>query len=281
MPAVSQTLIYLQAVSCRHGCVAAALYRAEFQQAIIGNRRPAIGEWPSPAELPAPIAGLFLDADCGSLYFLGCFNHAFEEFTMRSLIMVLLLAMSSPTIAIAGFQFPANMVDVEATEESAYAGLAWSLGSGASRTPEVSIGFQSIDIDTSEDIKGGFDVNFRFALDGANLPNSYDLRVSHLFGEADMIGNAGIGYDSATRSLFATLATQTDHLRLGADFDGSSIAPSAEILSLHGPDAPQPKVACDNIELYLPQDSFVDESTVIRYYAPEGVCLAEFLAQPR
>ena len=153
---------------------------------------------------------------------------------MRFFIVVLSTLFISPALAGGPLLGPVTLVD---TEETGYVGLVWTLNGGISQTPEVSVGFQSVDVETNGDIDEGYDINLRFAWNDMNLPTDYSLRASSLFGDIDMITNLGLGITNKGNVL-ATAGVQGDYLRIGLDLSGAGLEATGEVLSLELPEAP-------------------------------------------
>ena len=154
---------------------------------------------------------------------------------MRIYLVMLLSLFVTP--ALAGAPIPYVVTQVTETEETGYVGLVWTLGGGFNQTPQISAGFQSVDMESSGDVDDGYDINLRFALNGARLPETYSLRASQLFGEKDGIGNVGIGITNGGNWL-ATAGIQGDHVRLGVDLTAEGMTTHGELLSLELADTP-------------------------------------------
>ncbi|MDB2668830.1 hypothetical protein N9Y74_03030 [Alphaproteobacteria bacterium] len=133
---------------------------------------------------------------------------------------------------------PVLLEDRVDREDRGDVGLVWALGGGLQQTPKLTLGFQSLDIKSNSDVDTGFDTNIRFSLNGWTLPNEYSIRLAHLFGEREAVGNVGAGYDSGTQSYFATLGVQDGSVRLGADITMETVTPSLELLTLSRREAP-------------------------------------------
>ncbi len=174
---------------------------------------------------------------------------------MRLYLVMLLSLFVTP--AFAGASYPATPFSTVDTEEAAYVGLVWSLSGGLSQTPDVSAGFQSVDVESDGDIDSGYDVNLRFALNGVSLPETYSVRASSLFGDDEAIGNIGIGFTSGG-SWLASVGLQGDYGRLGVDADANGLTLTGELLTLELPDKPKAELKCiDNGKEY-PEDEFLN-----------------------
>jgi len=188
---------------------------------------------------------------------------------MRFLIPVLLSFFISP--AMAGFSpYSPTALNSAGTEETGYVGLVWSLGAGMNQTPEVSLGFQSVDTESDGDVDSGLDVNLRFAFNGINLPEAYSVRASSLFGDADGIGSVGIGLTNDGNWL-VTAGFQVDYgrLRVDASFDG--LVFTGELLSLELPDSSNATLICDGPQPGAPYELLINE---------DGLCEAFYDGPP-
>jgi hypothetical protein len=165
---------------------------------------------------------------------------------MRFYLVMLLSLFVTPAFAVPGSYPPSEFSTVD-TEEAAYVGLVWSLSGGLSQTPDVSVGFQSVDIESDGDIDSGYDINLRFALNGVSLPETYSMRASSLFGDDEAIGNIGIGFTSGG-SWLATVGLQGDYGRLGVDAAANGLTLTGELLTLELPDKPEAELECMNPE---------------------------------
>ena len=117
------------------------------------------------------------------------------------------------------------------------------MSGGFNQTPDVSAGFQSVDVESNGDIDTGYDINLRFTFAGVSLPETYSLRASSLFGDADGIGNIGIGFTSDGNWL-PTAGLQGDYARLGIDVGAQGLMMTGEVLSVELPNAPAPTLGC-------------------------------------
>ena len=66
---------------------------------------------------------------------------------MRIYLVMLLSLFVTP--ALAGAPIPYVVTQVTETEETGYVGLVWTLGGGFNQTPQISAGFQSVDMESS------------------------------------------------------------------------------------------------------------------------------------
>lgn len=120
------------------------------------------------------------------------------------------------------------------TENRVYAGLVWSLQDKASWIPDLTVGFRSLRVKSSDSVNGG-DISARFKLkDGISFDST---RLSYVGGERDVLGNIGIGYSAVNSSFLGTLAAQGAYTRLGADFqfNGQKFVPYVEVLTVDKP----------------------------------------------
>ena len=177
---------------------------------------------------------------------------------MRLYLVMLLSLFVTPAFAGDGRYSPTLFSTVD-TEETAYVGLVWSLSGGLSQTPDLSAGFQSVDIESDGDIDSGYDVNLRFALNGVSLPETYSVRASSLFGDDEAIGNIGIGFTSGG-SWLATVGLQNDYGRLGVDAAANGLTFTGELLTLELPNKPKAELKCilDGVE--IPEAEFFNRA---------------------
>ncbi len=161
---------------------------------------------------------------------------------MRKFFVLLFVFFSGPALAgslpIGPGPGPVSVEDRVEREDRGYVGLVWALRGGLKQSPQLTVGFQSLDVESNSDVDTGFDANIRFSLNGWTLPNEYSIRLAHLFGEREAVGNVGAGYDSGTQSYFATLGVQDGSVRLGADITMETVTPSLELLTLSRREAP-------------------------------------------
>lgn len=120
------------------------------------------------------------------------------------------------------------------TENRAYAGLVWTLGEKASMTPDLSLGFRSLRVKSSNSVEGG-DLSIRIKLDGGISFDS--TRLSYVGGERDVMGNIGIGYSHTNSSLLGTAAVQGAYTRVGSDYEfaNKKFVPYLEVLTADKP----------------------------------------------
>lgn len=139
------------------------------------------------------------------------------------------------------------------TENRAYAGLVWTLQDQMSWIPDLTIGFRSLRVKSSESVNGG-EISARIKLkDGISFDST---RLSYLGGERNILGNVGIGYSATKSSFLGTLAVQGAHTRLGTDyqFNDNKFVPYLELLTVDKPNKVSKTLGstgyvCDN-ELY-------------------------------
>ena len=169
---------------------------------------------------------------------------------MKKFFVLVFVLFSSPTFAgvLINGPSPVLLEDRVDREDRGYVGLVWALGGGLQQTPKLTLGFQSLDIKSNSDVDTGFDTNIRFSLNGLALPNEYSIRLAHLFGERDAVGNVGVGYASGTQSYFATLGVQDGTVRLGADITMETVTPSLELLTLSRRKAPSQGCSAEGYE---------------------------------
>ena len=120
------------------------------------------------------------------------------------------------------------------TQNRAYAGLVWTLQEKTSVIPDLTIGFRSLRVKSSNSVQGG-DISARFKLkNGISFDST---RLSFVGGERDVLGNIGIGYSIANSSFLGTLAVQGAYSRIGSDFEfaNKKFVPYLEVLTLDKP----------------------------------------------
>jgi hypothetical protein len=120
------------------------------------------------------------------------------------------------------------------TENRAYAGLVWTLQEQMSWVPDLTIGFRSLRVKSSDSVNGG-EISARIKLkDGISFDSS---RLSYVGGERDVLGNIGVGYSATNSSLLGTVAVQGAYSRLGTDyqFNGNKFVPYVEMLTVDKP----------------------------------------------
>lgn len=157
--------------------------------------------------------------------------------------IVLLTLMCSLLVslnAFAGFVIPpaTPITTVEKsqtnTENRAYAGLVWALQDKMSWIPDLTIGFRSLRVKSSDSVNGG-EISARIKLkDGISFDST---RLSYVGGERDVLGNVGIGYSATNSSFLGTFAVQGAYTRLGTDyqFNGNKFVTYLELLTVDKP----------------------------------------------
>ena len=173
---------------------------------------------------------------------------------MRIYFVMLLSLFVTPSLA--GIPYAPTLQNVVDTEETAYVGLVWSLSGGFNQTPDVSAGFQSVDVESNGDIDTGYDINLRFTFAGVSLPETYSMRASSLFGDDEAIGNIGIGFTSGG-SWLATVGLQGDYGRLGVDAAANGLTFTGELLTLELPDKPKAELKCIGGGNEYPEDEYL------------------------
>ena len=139
---------------------------------------------------------------------------------------------SAPPIAATPLTSPSQ--SQTETENRAYAGLVWTLQDQMSFIPDLTIGFRSLRVKSSDSVNGG-EVSARIKLkDGLSFDST---RLSYVGGERDVLGNVGIGYSATNSSFLGTLAVQGAYTRLGTDyqFNGNKFVPYLELLTADKP----------------------------------------------
>ncbi|WP_290699751.1 hypothetical protein [Amphritea sp.] len=101
--------------------------------------------------------------------------------------------------------------DVEESKDEAFIGFNWALG--GSLTPELILGFRSVDVNSDGDVEGaGTSISFSL------LKTSFDkIKVFGIKGNDDLAGELGFGFSLLNQSWLGTLGAQGDHFNIGAD----------------------------------------------------------------
>jgi hypothetical protein len=126
------------------------------------------------------------------------------------------------------------------TENRAYAGLVWTLQDKMSAIPDLTLGFRSLRVKSTDSVNG-VEVSTRIKLkEGISLDST---RLSYLGGERNVLGNVGLGYSFSSASLLGTIAVQGPYMRVGSDYQFSkrNFLPYLEVLTLGNPNKVQPK----------------------------------------
>ena len=120
------------------------------------------------------------------------------------------------------------------TENRAYAGLVWALQDKMSLIPDLTLGFRSLRVKSSDSVNGA-DISARIKLkDGFGFDST---RLVYVGGERDVLGNIGVGYSNSNKSFLGTVAVQGPYSRLGTDFEftNKKFVPYLELLTLEKP----------------------------------------------
>ena len=120
------------------------------------------------------------------------------------------------------------------TENRAYAGLVWTLKERTSWIPDLTLGFRSLRVKSSDSVDG-VDLSARIKLNGGVAFDS--TRLDYVGGERDILGNIGFGYSNTNSSFLGTLAVQGPYLRVGSDYEltNKRFVPYLELLTLDKP----------------------------------------------
>ncbi len=151
-------------------------------------------------------------------------------------LMVMLFALS--VNAFAGFVAPPIATTTTTsntdTENRAYAGLVWSLKDKMSFIPDLTLGFRSLRVKSSNSVSGG-DISARIKLNNGIAFDS--TRLSYIGGDRDLLGDIGIGYSKTNASFLGTLAVQGPYLKIGSDYEltNHQFVPYLEVLTLDKP----------------------------------------------
>jgi len=138
------------------------------------------------------------------------------------------------------------------TENRVYAGLVWTLKQKASTIPDLTLGFRSLRVKSTDSVNG-LEVSTRIKFKEGILLDS--ARLSFVGGERNVLGNVGVGYSVVNSSFLGTLAVQGSHSRLGADYllTGNKFVPYIEALTLNSPNKVQPRNGSTS---YVCEDGF-------------------------
>lgn len=132
------------------------------------------------------------------------------------------------------------------TENRAYAGLVWTLQDKMSLMPDLTLGFRSLRVKSTDSVEGA-DLSARFKLkDGIAFDST---RLVYVGGERDVLGNIGVGYSNTNQSFLGTVAVQGPYSRLGTDFEftNKKFVPYLELLTLEKPNKTVKKSTTTNI----------------------------------
>lgn len=145
------------------------------------------------------------------------------------------------------------------TENRVYAGFVWTLQEKTSWIPDLSIGFRSLRVKSSDSVNGG-EISARIKLkDGISFDST---RLSYVGGERDVLGNIGIGYSLTNSSLLGTVAIQGAYSRIGTDyqFNGNNFVPYLELLTVDKPNKVSKKAG--TLVQTCPSGYVLDETAV-------------------
>lgn len=122
------------------------------------------------------------------------------------------------------------------TENRVYAGLIWTLKDKTSWIPDLTFGFRSLRVKSSNSVNGG-DVSARIKLyDGVAFDS---VVLSYVGGKRDILGNLGLGYSFTNSSFLGALDAQGAYTRIGSDFqfNDKKFIPHLEILTVDKPNS--------------------------------------------
>jgi hypothetical protein len=152
----------------------------------------------------------------------------------KLLLLSSLLAISVNAIAGGSLITPTSYKSNTDTENRVYAGLVWTLQEKMSLIPDLTLGFRSLRVKSSDSVEGA-DISARIKLkDGVAFDST---RLVYVGGERDILGNIGIGYSNTNSSLLGTVAIQGPYSRVGTDFEftNKKFVPYLEVLTLDKP----------------------------------------------
>lgn len=120
------------------------------------------------------------------------------------------------------------------TENRAYAGLIWTFKDKASWLPDLTLGFRSLRVKSSDSVSGG-DLSTRIKLsDGVAIDS---VVLSYVGGKRDLLGNLGVGYSLTNASILGSAAVQAAYTKIGTDFqlNDKRFIPYVQLLTLDKP----------------------------------------------
>ncbi|MDO6562179.1 hypothetical protein Q4488_02180 [Amphritea sp. 1_MG-2023] len=102
-----------------------------------------------------------------------------------------------------------TLTDVEESKDEIFAGLNWELG--GSLTPQLVIGFRSVDVKSDGDVEGaGTSISFSL------LEKRFDkFKLFGIKGNDDVAGELGVGYGFINQHWLAMLGAQGDYINIG------------------------------------------------------------------
>jgi hypothetical protein len=139
----------------------------------------------------------------------------------------------APTVT-PGITIPGVSKSDTDTENRAYAGLIWTLKDKASWIPDLTLGFRSLRVKSSDSVNGG-DLSTRIKLsDGIAIDS---VVLSYVGGKRDLLGNLGVGYSLTNASILGTAAVQAAYTKIGTDFqfNDKRFVPYIQLLTLDKP----------------------------------------------
>ena len=165
---------------------------------------------------------------------------------MRIKLLILLILNLTSLVAYAGVPGPIIPPPVIAapavsrpnadTENRVYAGLIWTLKDKTSWIPDLTFGFRSLRVKSSNSVNGG-DVSARIKLyDGVAFDS---VVLSYVGGKRDILGNLGLGYSFTNSSFLGALDAQGAYTRFGSDFqfNDKKFIPHLELLTVDKPNS--------------------------------------------
>ena len=120
------------------------------------------------------------------------------------------------------------------TQNRAYAGLIWTLKDRTSWIPDLTFGFRSLRVKSSDSVNGG-DISARIKLsDGIAIDS---VALSYVGGKRELLGNVGAGYSFTNTSILGTIGLQGAYTRIGTDFQfaNKQFIPYLELLTIDKP----------------------------------------------
>ncbi len=120
------------------------------------------------------------------------------------------------------------------TQNRAYAGLIWTLKDRTSWIPDLTFGFRSLRVKSSDSVNGG-DISARIKLSNGIAVDS--VALSYVGGKRELLGNVGAGYSFTNTSILGTVGLQGAYTRIGTDFQfaNKQFIPYLELLTIDKP----------------------------------------------
>lgn len=137
----------------------------------------------------------------------------------------------------------------EKTEEEAYIGLEWKIGT--SILPEIEVGYRQVDVESNGDVSGG-QASLSFDIERRTLGK---FKLEGVKGDEDLQGQLGLGYNLPDRGFLVTGGAQGNHIFAGLDYTlGTGLDVMAGINTIGDYDAPDERVTTsEQVTLSCPE----------------------------